>query len=79
MDIPRVAKMNVICSMQPSHATSDIILIGFYSQTPNNSNPQPSEMMTFAEDRLGKDRLEGAYAWHSMLKDGDTASVYTLN
>jgi predicted amidohydrolase YtcJ len=48
-DIPRVAKANIIPSMQPTHATSD---------------------MNMAEDRVGKDRIKGAYAWRSFLKQG---------
>ena len=41
-DIPRFKSLDVIASMQPTHATSD---------------------MNMAEDRLGSDRLKGAYAW----------------
>lgn len=48
-DIPRLAKLGVIASMQPSHAISDLF---------------------FAPNRLGKDRLAGAYAWQSLLKTG---------
>lgn len=48
-DIPRFAKMNIIPSMQPSHAIGDL---------------------HFAGARLGKQRLEGAYAWQSMIKAG---------
>jgi predicted amidohydrolase YtcJ len=48
-DIPRVAKANIIPSMQPTHATSD---------------------MNMAEDRVGKDRIKGGYAWRSFLKQG---------
>ena len=48
-DIKMVAKNNIIASMQPTHATSD---------------------MNMAEDRIGKDRLEGAYAWQTLIKDG---------
>ncbi|MES2047387.1 MAG: amidohydrolase [Pseudomonadota bacterium] len=46
-DIPLVAKLNVIPSMQPTHATSD---------------------MNMAEDRVGKERIKGAYAWRTFLK-----------
>ena len=45
-DIERFAKLNVIASMQPSHAIGDLF---------------------FAPDRLGGDRLAGAYAWRSLL------------
>ncbi|NOZ56891.1 MAG: amidohydrolase [Calditrichaeota bacterium] len=48
-DIPRFAKLGVIPSMQPTHATSD---------------------MPWAEDRLGPDRIRGAYAWRSLLDTG---------
>ena len=48
-DIPLVAKFNLIPSMQPTHATSD---------------------MNMAEDRVGKDRIKGAYAWRTFLKQG---------
>jgi predicted amidohydrolase YtcJ len=48
-DIPRFAKLGVIASMQPTHATSD---------------------MPWAEARLGKDRLAGAYAWRRFLDAG---------
>ncbi|MGH7589579.1 MAG: amidohydrolase [Gemmatimonadota bacterium] len=48
-DIPRFAELDVIASMQPTHATSD---------------------MYWAEDRLGPDRIRGAYAWRKMLDAG---------
>ena len=48
-DIPRFKTLNIIPSMQPTHATSD---------------------MNMAEDRLGKQRLKGAYAWRTFLKQG---------
>lgn len=48
-DIPRFARLGVIPSMQPTHATSD---------------------MYWAEDRLGPERIKGAYAWRSFLKTG---------
>jgi hypothetical protein len=48
-DIPRFAKLGVIASMQPTHATSD---------------------MSWAEARLGRDRLAGAYAWRRFLAAG---------
>jgi predicted amidohydrolase YtcJ len=46
-DIPRISKLNLIPSMQPTHATSD---------------------MNMAEDRIGRGRIKGAYAWRSFLK-----------
>ena len=48
-DIPRFKALNVIPSMQPTHATSD---------------------MNMAEDRIGAERLKGAYAWRSFLDQG---------
>ncbi|MGB0937753.1 MAG: amidohydrolase [Colwellia sp.] len=45
-DIPRFEQLNVIASMQATHATSD---------------------KNMAQDRLGKERLLGAYAWRSLL------------
>ncbi|EKE71079.1 amidohydrolase [Gallaecimonas xiamenensis] len=45
-DIPRLAKLGIIASFQPTHATSD---------------------MNMAEKRLGKTRMEGAYAWRRLL------------
>ncbi|HET8898654.1 MAG TPA: amidohydrolase [Rhodanobacteraceae bacterium] len=48
-DIPRVAELHLIASMQPTHATSD---------------------MPWAEQRLGKARLYGAYAWQRFLHEG---------
>lgn len=48
-DIPRFKELNVIASMQPTHATSD---------------------MNMAEDRIGADRMEGAYAWQTFLDQG---------
>jgi predicted amidohydrolase YtcJ len=49
-DIPRFKALDVIPSMQPTHATSD---------------------MNMAEDRLGAERLKGAYAWRSFLEQGN--------
>lgn len=49
VDLPRFAKLNVIPSMQPSHAISDL---------------------HYAPQRLGLDRLKGAYAWQSFIKSG---------
>ncbi|WP_213957403.1 amidohydrolase [Variovorax sp. dw_954] len=48
-DIPRFKTLDLIASMQPTHATSD---------------------MNMAEDRIGKERLKGAYAWHTFLQQG---------
>ena len=48
-DIPRFAKAQVIASVQPTHATSD---------------------MNMAEDRVGPQRIQGAYAWQRLLKSG---------
>lgn len=48
-DIPRFKTLDLIASMQPTHATSD---------------------MNMAEDRVGKDRIKGAYAWQTLLKQG---------
>lgn len=48
-DLPRLAQMGVIASMQPTHATSD---------------------MPWAEDRLGPDRVVGAYAWRRLRDTG---------
>ncbi|MGH9381207.1 MAG: amidohydrolase [Thermoanaerobaculia bacterium] len=48
-DIERLARLRVIASMQPTHATSD---------------------MPWAEERVGKRRLAGAYAWRRVLESG---------
>jgi predicted amidohydrolase YtcJ len=48
-DFERFAKLGVIASMQPTHATSD---------------------WSWAETRLGKDRVKGSYAWRTFLKAG---------
>jgi predicted amidohydrolase YtcJ len=48
-DLPRLARMHVIASMQPTHATSD---------------------MPWAEDRLGPQRIVGAYAWRQLRDSG---------
>lgn len=48
-DIPRFKELNIIASMQPTHATSD---------------------MNMAVDRIGKERMEGAYAWQTFLDQG---------
>jgi predicted amidohydrolase YtcJ len=46
-DVARFAELDVIASVQPTHATSD---------------------MPWAQARLGKERLRGAYAWQSLIK-----------
>jgi predicted amidohydrolase YtcJ len=48
-DIPRFKTLQLIASMQPTHATSD---------------------MNMAEDRIGAERLKGAYAWRTFLDQG---------
>lgn len=48
-DIPRFKTLDLIASMQPTHATSD---------------------MNMAEDRVGRERIKGAYAWQTLLKQG---------
>jgi len=48
-DIPRFKQLDLIASMQPTHATSD---------------------KNMAEDRIGKERLQGAYAWRTFLNQG---------
>lgn len=53
-DIPRFEELNLIASMQPTHATSD---------------------MNMAEDRVGSDRIRGAYAWQSFLDQGTVVAA----
>lgn len=48
-DIPRFRQLNLIASMQPTHATSD---------------------KNMALDRIGPERLKGAYAWRTFLDQG---------
>lgn len=48
-DLPRLAGLGVIASMQPTHATSD---------------------MPWAEDRLGPQRIVGAYSWRQLRDSG---------
>lgn len=48
-DIPRFKQLNILPSMQPTHATSD---------------------KNMAEDRVGHERIKGAYAWHTFLQQG---------
>ncbi len=48
-DLPRLAQLHVIASMQPTHATSD---------------------MPWAEERLGPQRIVGAYAWRQLRDTG---------
>jgi hypothetical protein len=48
-DIPRFKKLDLIASMQPSHAIGDL---------------------HFAKSRIGLERLKGAYAWQTFIKQG---------
>ena len=48
-DLPRLAALGVIASMQPTHATSD---------------------MPWAAERLGPERIQGAYAWRQLRDSG---------
>jgi predicted amidohydrolase YtcJ len=48
-DIIRFKEHDLIASMQPTHATSD---------------------MNMAEDRVGPERIKGAYAWQKLFKAG---------
>lgn len=48
-DFARFRDLNIIASMQPIHATSD---------------------MNMAEDRVGSERIKGAYAWRTFLDNG---------
>ena len=48
-DFARIARLGIIASMQPTHATSD---------------------MPWAEERLGAERIRGAYAWRTVLNSG---------
>jgi len=48
-DIGRFAKLGIIASVQPTHATSDKAMAG---------------------DRVGEARLQGAYAWKTLLDSG---------
>ncbi|HEY5849959.1 MAG TPA: amidohydrolase [Lysobacter sp.] len=48
-DLPRLAQLHVIASMQPTHATSD---------------------MPWAQDRVGPQRIVGAYAWRQLRDSG---------
>ncbi len=48
-DIERFARLGIIASVQPTHATSD---------------------MPWAEERLGPDRVRGAYAWRRLIDAG---------
>ncbi|HSB63455.1 MAG TPA: amidohydrolase [Thermoanaerobaculia bacterium] len=48
-DADRFARLGVLASVQPTHATSD---------------------MPWAEARIGKGRIEGSYAWRTLLKAG---------
>ncbi len=48
-DFAKLKSLDLIASMQPTHATSD---------------------MNMAEDRVGPDRIKGAYAWRTLLDQG---------
>ena len=48
-DIPRFKQLDLVASMQPTHATSD---------------------KNMALDRIGPERLKGAYAWRTFLDQG---------
>lgn len=48
-DVPRFKQLDIVTSMQPPHATSD---------------------MPWAEDRVGSERIKGAYAWRWFLDAG---------
>jgi len=48
-DLRKFKQLNLIASMQPTHATSD---------------------MYWAEDRVGQQRIRGAYAWQSLKRLG---------
>lgn len=53
VDLARFAKLGVIASMQPTHATSD---------------------MEWAEQRVGNERIKGAYAWRTLLTSNATVA-----
>jgi len=48
-DLPRLAALGIIASMEPPHAVED---------------------KTWAEERLGPERIHGAYAWRSLRRSG---------
>ena len=50
-ELNKLKEYDIIASMQPTHATSD---------------------MNMAEDRVGRERLRGAYAWQTLIKKGVT-------
>ncbi|KAG0146073.1 hypothetical protein CROQUDRAFT_657872 [Cronartium quercuum f. sp. fusiforme G11] len=50
-DIVRMGNLNVLASVQPTHAIAD---------------------MDYAEDRLGPERIRGAYAWKSLQRNNVT-------
>lgn len=53
-DIPRFKELDIIASMQPTHATSD---------------------MNMAEDRVGPQRIKGAYAWKTFVDQGTVVAA----
>ncbi len=54
-DVPRLAELGIIASMEPPHAVED---------------------KTWAEDRLGPERIRHAYAWRTLRRSG---AVLTFN
>lgn len=48
-DVPRLKALDLVASMQPTHATTD---------------------MNIAEAYIGRRRLEGAYAWRTLVEQG---------
>jgi predicted amidohydrolase YtcJ len=54
-DVPRLAELGIIASMEPPHAVED---------------------RTWAEDRLGPERIRHAYAWRTLRENG---AVLTFN
>ncbi|MEL7655182.1 MAG: amidohydrolase family protein [Bacillota bacterium] len=49
-DIKRIADLDILPAMQPTHATSD---------------------KSMAEDRIGAERMKGAYAWRKVIDSGN--------
>ena len=61
VDIPRLAELHIIPSMQPAHCTSDMVFAPFRLQCPEYGDG---------------DRLSGAYAWQTMLDAGVDAMPF---
>ena len=57
-DIPRLAELGIIASMEPPHAMED---------------------KTWAEDRLGPERILGAYAWRTLRQSGASLTFNSDN